>query len=177
MEEKKGQRKKILRESFITILVLAVLAPGLAASERRGAEVVVTKNDGTVIRGELLAVKGTDLLIMDESASGGVSVSLTDAMLVKVVNRGKVGLILGGALIGGSLGGGLGYAVESGHHEPLSGIDKAAGAIVGGGIGLLAGGIVGVVLSSSKELPVIGTDPNSVNQMASQLRRLARDRS
>jgi hypothetical protein len=180
MKEKKGRRKGILgivRVSSAVVLVLALLAPGLVAQERRGAILVVTKNDGTVVRGELLAVKGTDLLIMDKSAQVGVSVSLADANLVKVVKRGKAVWILTGALVGGAVGGGLGYASQAGNHEFLSDIDKAAWAIGGAGAGILAGGIVGLVAGASKKFPIVDSDPNSLNLIASRLRKMAKDKS
>ena len=177
MKAKERQYKGILRESLIVILVLALLAPALAAQEKRGAQIVVTKNDGTVFQGELLAVRGTDLLIMAGSTPGGVSVSLADAKLVKVIKQGKAWTIVGGAFIGGLLGGALGYAVESGHQEFMSDIDKAAGAAVGAGIGLVSGGLVGMLISSNKKIPVVSTDPESVSQAAARLRKVARDRS
>ena len=178
MKEKRGQRKRILRilkESSAVVLVLALLAPVLMAKERRGAQLVVTRNDGKVVRGELLAVKGTDLLIM--TALGEVSVRLAEAKLVKAVKRAKAGRILTGVLLGGVAGGALGYASQAGNHKFLSGIDKAAWTIAGGGIGILAGGIIGLVAVPSEKFPIVNSDPNSLNLIASQLRKMARDKS
>ena len=167
----------ILRVPLAVVLVLGLLAPALGAQERKGAEIAVAKNDGVVVKGELLAVKGTDLLIMDGPTPGGVSVSLADAKLVTVVKRGKAGVILAGALVGGGVGAAAGYGVESGQHGFLSSLPKAAGTLVGGGLGLVAGLLVGALVSSNKTIAVVGTDPISVGRVAAQLRPLARDRS
>jgi hypothetical protein len=166
-----------LRESSTVILVLALLAPVLVAKERRGAQLVVTKNDGRVVRGELLAVKGTDLLIMAELALERVSVSLADAKVVKVVKRAKAGGIITGVLIGGVVGAAVGSASQAGNHEFLSGIDKAAWTIAGAGIGILAGGIIGLVAGSREKFTIVGSNPNSLNLIASQLRKFAKDKS
>jgi len=176
MKRRKGRLKGRLAASVIPIMVLALLAPRLAADESRGAQVVVTRNDGILVRGELLAVKGTDLLIMEGSARGGVSVSLAEVKLVTVVKRGKAGLILGGVLLGGAAGGGLGAAVESGQHGFMSGVGKEARTRAGAVLGVLVGGLLGVAMCSNKEFPVDGASPDSVNVVASKLRPLARDR-
>jgi hypothetical protein len=133
MKKENRRGKGFLRPLFVVILSLASLAPLLDAKERRGAQLAISKKDGTVVKGELLAVKEENLLIMDGSTPGGVTVSLKDALLVKVIKQGKAALILGGVFIGGAIGGATGYAIESGQHGFLSGLAKAAGAGIGAG--------------------------------------------
>jgi len=167
----------MLRGFLAPILVLALLVPALSGKEGRGAQVAVTKSDGTVVRGELLAVRGTDLLIMDKSTPGGISVSLANAKLVRVVKRGKAAIILGGVALGGAAGAGLGYTIDSGDNSPLSGIGRAAWAAGGGAIGVLAGGVFGWIIASDEKFPIVASDPNSLKTTAFRLHRLARDRS
>jgi hypothetical protein len=162
---------------FIIALCLALLVPVLDAKERRGTQLVISKRDGVVVQGELLAVKEENLIIMDESTPGGVTVSLRDARLVKVVKQGKAGPILGFALLGGFVGGATGYAVGSGHDGFLSDIDKVAGGAIGAGIGIVAGGLVGIVAGSNKTFTIANADPASIRNVIDHLRPLARDRS
>jgi len=176
MNVKSCQQKGMLRGTLSAVLVLALLAPALWAQASRGAEVVVMKRDRAVIKGELLSVKGTDLLIMDRSTPGGVSVALGDVVEIKVIKRAKVGKVVGGALIGGAAGAGGGYLAESNRHGFLSGIDKAAGFLIGGGIGIVVGGLAGLAMTSDKEIMVAGTDPQSVSVAAARLRHYARGR-
>ena len=179
MGDKRGQAKGvwrgIFREALSAILVLALLTPSLAAKARRGAEIIVNKNDGTIVRGELLAVKGTQLLIMDGLAGGGISVSLADAKLVKVVN--PAGFAIGFlAVVGGGVAGGfIGHAAGTHSKNTIAG--PAIGTALGAGIGAGAGLIVGLVAGSGKKLKIAGTDSDSVEKAAARLRPLARDRS
>jgi len=181
MNDKKGQRKGILnralREPLAVILVLALLTPGLAAKERRGAQLVVTKKDKTVIKGELLAVREENFLIMDGSTSDAISVSVADIAFVKVVNRAKGALILAGVAVGGAGGGILGYQIGAGNHELFYQIGAGVGALVGFGMGGFVGGLVGAIAGASKDYILVNQDPGAVRKVVDHLRTLAKDRS
>jgi hypothetical protein len=172
------QRKGILRESLAVILVLALLAPGLAAGERRGNDVIVTKNDGKVVAGELLAVKGTDLLIMDGSTSAGITASLADVKSVKVIKNSKflkgvgLGLLIGapiGALVGAASG-----KTNPGWFEVTPGQGAVLGAVFFGGLSALVGGVFGAVAGTDKNVHV---NSQASAELAYELRKYARDRS
>jgi hypothetical protein len=174
-------KRKILERGAFTSRILAafaaacflplLLAPALEAKERRGSEIVVTKLDGTVVAGELLEVRGADLLVLDSSARTGVTLSLTEAASVKVVKRNRMLVIMGAAILGGAAGGGVGWAAQDKWPGVISGTKIAAGAVVGGA----AGGIVAAILTSGKKVRIDRSDPESVSQAAAQLRLLARN--
>jgi hypothetical protein len=69
MRTRSRQRKGIVKESLSAALIVALLAPALGAGERRGAQVIVTKREGGILEGELLAVKGLDLVLLDTEPS------------------------------------------------------------------------------------------------------------
>ena len=177
MKKENRRAKGFLRTLFVVILSLAFLAPVLGAKEKRGAELVISKKDGAVVKGELLAVKEEDLIIMDESTPGGVTVSLKDARSVKVVKHGQTVLVLGSAFIGGAIGAATGYATQTGQHGLLAGYLKGPAAGIGAGIGVLAGALVGAMIGSDKTLKIANADPGSIRSVIDQLRPLARDRS
>jgi hypothetical protein len=182
MKTKRGQRKGVwgcvLRGPFSIILVLALLAPGLAAGERRGAQVVVIKKDGKIVQGELLAVKGTDLLIMDLLTSAAVTENLTNISSVDKVE--KKSNWLPGMIIGVLAGGAVGALVEqSKNYQNLNAADKypkgqvtIAGAV---GFGLLGAYIGGRI--KAKAIKVERTDPEYLAGVAAKLKNLARERS
>ncbi len=177
MKEENRRAKGFLKTLVVVILSLAFLAPVLGAKEKRGAELVISKKDGAVVKGELLAVKEENLIIMDESTPGGVTVSLKDARSVKVIKHGKGGLILGGALIGGAIGAAAGYASQTGQHGFLAGYFKGPAAGLGAGIGGLAGIFAGAWAGSDKTLKIANGDSGSIRNVIDKLRPLARDRS
>jgi len=84
-------------------LITALLFSPLAGMDEYGANVVVTKKDGTLARGQLLAVKRDALVVSaSETATGGsVSIAIEDIGNVKVnaksVGKGILGVVLIGA--------------------------------------------------------------------------------
>ena len=84
------------------VLVLAcilVLPLGLTAQERKGANLLIVKLDGEQVRGELIAVKESSLLLLSESGAD-VSVDVKEIKVITIVKKSKA-----------LLGAGLGYAI------------------------------------------------------------------
>ena len=131
-------------KKFISLFLafsLVMLSVNLYAKERRGAKLIVTKLDGQLIEGELIAVKPNSLLLLDTEGKD-VSVGIADIKVIRVVKKSKVGLGAGiGLLIGVVPGALIGYRV---------GMRTSEGAIWGGVIGGLAttliGGFIGMSL-------------------------------
>lgn len=88
------------------VLVAALIfsPAGLAAQERRGADLVVTTQDGTRVSGELVAVKADSLLLL----SGGRDVSIPEAEIgsVRIVRTPPIGFlsVAGFLLASGAVG-------------------------------------------------------------------------
>ena len=62
---------------FLVFSVLALSVP-LAAKERKGADLIIQRTDGTQVRGELIAVKASSLLLLDRDTGSDVSVDIGD---------------------------------------------------------------------------------------------------
>jgi len=157
------------------LLALALLAPGLMAKGKRGAEIYVSRRDGKVVQGELLAVKGTDLIIMDGSNAAGVTESLADVEYIdKVGKKSKwlTGMVIG--IVSGTL---IGAAVSPKNIDPNAddvAVDKGGGAFVGAiGFGLL-GAYIGSTIKD-KAVKVERTDPDYLAGIAAKLKKWARD--
>jgi hypothetical protein len=179
MNDKKGQRKGILnralREPLAVILVLALLTPGLAAKERRGAEVVLVLRNDTVIQGELLAVKGTDLILLRGSTSAEATESLVNIQSVdRVAKRSKW---LTGMVIGAITGAVIGEAATPMHPDPNAddvSLTKGEAALIGAlGYGLVGAAIGGVI--KEKAVKIEKTDPEYLAGIAAKLKTWARD--
>ena len=51
--------------SLFLIFSLVILSGNITAQEKKGAKLVVTKNDGQQVTGELITVKKDSLLLLD----------------------------------------------------------------------------------------------------------------
>jgi hypothetical protein len=178
--DSRGRWDKGSRKALAVILVLALLAPGLTAKEKRGHDVLVTMKDGKSVSGELLAVKGTDLIIMDGSTAAGITASLADVRSVKVIKNSKFLKGVGwGFIIGAPLGALIGAA--SGKSNPgWFEVTPAQGAVLGaislGTISALVGGVFGAAAGADQNIPVSQAGAGGLASIAGQLRPFARDR-
>ncbi len=175
------QQKGILRETLSAVLLLALLAPGLCAKEQRGHDVVVVKKDGTAVQGELLAVKGTDLLVME--GTQGVTVGLAEVRTVKVIKTSK---FLKGMGTGFLYGGIAGVTIGALAYDPSQrgwffmpdtrGQSALWGGVSLGIFGALFGGVVGALSGIDKTVTMGDSSAPALSKVASELRRYARDR-
>ena len=121
---------------------LLLLPADLSAKQKRGAEVVITRLDGSQVRGELIAVKPDSLLLLSESTD--VAVGLADIKTVRLVRRSRaLPLAIGGFVVGAATGAYVvSRDVEDRNTETTllaSGLFGGAAAAIGTGIGLALG--------------------------------------
>lgn len=128
---------KAVASAITAIAVAALLAApaGLAAKERRGALILLTKVDGTQVKGELISVRPESLLVR----SGGEAFTIPRPKIqsVTILRRSRMA---SGALEGFTIGAlwgvvlGVARGPDSIHGHPAIPIGAA-----GGGLGLIIG--------------------------------------
>ena len=113
--------------SALLVVSLLIFSADLPSKEKRGAALVVQKNDGQVLKGELIAVKENSLLLL--SAEGAdVSVDIKDIDIIKIVRKKQVLKWAGIGLLGGALTGVL--AGSLGSNESDSFFSKSEMALI-----------------------------------------------
>jgi len=137
---------KTARFGTTALVVFTLIAPaGLAAKERRGADLVVTTLDGTLVSGELIAVKPDSLLLLAAGAAD-LSVPLGDIHTVRIVRRSRSRSF---ALIGAALGFvGCGTATYVMVDEAVYDSKAKMGLLIGA-LGAGAGAIIGSLAGSA----------------------------
>ena len=138
----------------VLVIWILVMPGGLAAGGRRGANLVITRLDGTRVSGELVAVKPGSLLLLTGNARDA-SVDLSDIKSVRIMRRSKAGLFAGIAGAAGLVGGALAGLSAWDDEE-----DQAAyGVIAGlyfGAIGVVSGLLVGAAQGIDSNFTVAG---------------------
>jgi hypothetical protein len=135
--------------AVVLMIGLLGLPAGLSAKQRRGADLIVTKLDGALVSGELIAVRPDSLLLLSNSRD--LSIPLAEVQIVRIVRRSRIWPYAG---IGGAIGlAGMGLLVASGGNDVDYGTEKI---LLGGGIGVLAGAIAGFVKGVDPVFPVAG---------------------
>lgn len=163
-------------------VVLSFAMSSAAKEKKQGAELVVQEKDGHIIKAELLAVKGRDLILMDFSSFSEMRVGIDDVRSIRIVKKSKLfkGLALG-FLIGGGSGAFISFmaAMENKSSEGWISFRPTAreyvlaitslsvlGAAIGGGFGALTG--------TDESVEMEGKAPQEIDAILIKLDRKAR---
>jgi len=160
--------------SLFLVFSIICLYGNLYAKERRGADLVIQKSDGQQIKGELIAVKESSLLLLEHDSGADATCVVGEIKTTTIVKKSKRGK---GALYGfglGAIGGGLagGLLVEP---EESTRVNNALfGVIFLGAIGALTGLIVGGFLGKDKTIQIEGKSEAEIKRILDDLRKKAR---
>jgi hypothetical protein len=150
--------KKVLNNlRFWQVAALAIgvlIAQPAFAKERQGSLLRIVRNDGTTVTGELIAVRGNSLLLVEEHSAEGMSISFTEIRNLDIVREtqavgGAVIGLLGGTLLGACVGYLVTPSSPSSWLFPAN-FGKAIAAGRGAGIGSLAGLAFGTIIGASR---------------------------
>jgi hypothetical protein len=175
------KRKAFASKSALAgFLITVLLLPGIElASEKKTGNVLVLKmKDGQVGKGELLAVKGDRLILMDPDTLTDANIGIGDIARIKVVKKSKFLLGLGiGWLPGAAIGAAIGHS--KGDDKPgwfsFTAETKAfADGLVGGLLGALFGGAIGAALSADESIDTGSLSPQEWDKVLNRLKDFAR---
>ncbi len=155
------------------VLVMVLAGMPLAARERRGSTVEVNLTDGRMVKGELLAVKGHDLIIHDAAKDTGFTVPIEMVSAVRLKRRSKVLAGIGIGFIGG-----MGVGVAMAGSRGGDSCERTGPAIAGlmcWGAATLIGGWAGGILSLPEEMTTNGREPVQIEAYLRRLRMHARN--
>jgi len=152
------------------LLVLFSLPAPLLAREKRGADLVVTKLDGSQVSGELIAVKRDSLLLLGLDGKDE-SVGVADIAIIRIVRRSKAwqGLLYG--FVPGAVGGAIWGSLNT-YMGVLGGI--IGGLVVGAASGLV-GFAAGAGAGLDSEISLTGLHESAVSKILAKLNRQARE--
>jgi len=150
----------------------------LGKTKGHGVELHLFMKDGHEQAGELIGVKENCLILCQSGID--FSVDIKELKMIKVLKKAHAvqGAIMG--LVIGAVAGGVGGAVylSGGGDDEWANFHRIILTIIasaaGGGIGFLAGGIVGALQGIDETIKVEGRPEAEIDQILSKLRRRAR---
>lgn len=169
-------KKIILAALFIA--VVAFPSHSYSKVKKHGAELLIQKKDGQRIKGELLTVKGSNLLLKDSSSLSGLTLDIGEINSIQVVKKSKLFQGLGyGLLIGGGSGAFVGFM--SGDDKPgwfsMTAQQKALlGAIGLGILGASLGGICGAIKGIDESIEMEGRSTEEIMLILKKLNSSSR---
>jgi len=136
----------------VLLFVITLCLSNAYAKDKKGADLVIEKKGGQRLQGELLAVKGSRLLILDSSSASSGELDINEIERIQVVKRPR---IFSGLGLGSLLGGLAGLSIE-GFSWDL-GTFALAGASLGAIIGFVQGTdeLLEMAGKSAKEMKII----------------------
>jgi hypothetical protein len=156
----------------VLALMMLVLPRALSARERRGADLIITRQDGRRVQGELIAVKPDALVLLTLDAKDE-SVMLAEIKSIKILRRSKAWQGVLGGLLAGAVGGAI-WGVSTASDE----WGVAGGAFLGGlavmGPASLLGLMAGMGAGLDDEIDLAGLPVSEMNRILAKLSRQAR---
>ncbi len=166
--------KKSLALAMALLGIISSVCAPLAAVGRRGSAIELLMIDGSRISGELLAVRGCDLILFDSPRRRGCTVAIERVAVVKLKKRSKV---LSGLAVGFIGGLGAGTLIARSRHGG-EGYEQTGAALLGlfcwGGATLI-GGVAGAMRGRPEEMRVVGREAVPLADCLRILRSHARD--
>jgi hypothetical protein len=173
-------QEKDMKPSRAAVVVLVLsglflaLPSGLPAKERRGAEIIVTRLDGSGIKGELIAVKPDSLLLLSEGKD--VSIGRADVHTVVIIRKSQAGLL---AAVGGAAGAAAGVVLGLNWNFEAISDSRAGGAVFGGAAigagGALLGYLAGQLTGRDPSFTVAGRQEADAARFWTRLKALSRE--
>ena len=161
--------------SLFLVFSILLLSGNLYAKERKGVDLIIQKKDGTQVRGELIAVKQTSLLLLERESGADVTVDIVDAQVITIEKRQILEWTAAGLLVGTGVGYLIGNSIESSGKYTLDlGIGSAIGAIIGSAIGLVGGVVVGLSTKGAKKIQINNKSDSEIQEILEKLRKKAR---
>jgi len=160
--------------SLFLIFSLVILSGNIMAQEKNGAKLVVMKNDGQQVTGELITVKKDSLLLLETETQSDLSVDIKDVNTIKIIKKKPMlGMGLGGLMLGAVARGVMHSNLEKDEDDPAFApkVHKTfTWAGIGGAIGIVAGAILGM----NKTIRIQGRSDSEIISALEDLSKKAR---
>jgi hypothetical protein len=161
-----SKSKRFIVTILTFVMFMALVQPTLlTAEERRGSTVEVTMTDGSLVKGELLAVKTDALLIYDQAAGQGNSIDLQQVVQVKVMKKSK---FLRGMFTGLAVGMVIGSDPEKNVHIDYYWLKTWLNCAI-------IGGLLEALTSADKKFTLAEVSPEIRQKKLEWLERFARE--
>ena len=161
--------------ALFLVFSLMMLSMNLYA-KKRGAKLIITRNDGIQFKGELILVK-KNFLLMFAREGKDVSVDIKDIEKIVIVKKSKARLVAGaGGLIGIYAGGYIGYSYAKAHYYDFVLGVAFVGALIGSVIGSVIGRLIGKSAIPDKVILIEGMTDQEIQEALDYLRKKARIR-
>ena len=171
------KRKKLVL-LLVVISIVSLITNSYSKEKKHGAQLLIQKKDGQIIKAELLAVKDNKLILMDSVSLSGITIDITATKSIRIMKKSKIFQGIGyGLLTGGGSGALIGLL--SGNDSPglfsMTAGQKAL--LLGLGLGILGapiGGIWGAVAGIDESVVLEGKSPKEMKPILKKLNSKSR---
>ncbi len=162
---------------FFFLMSFLFLLSFSEAGTKQGAMIVVQKNNGRQIQGELIAVRKKSLILLDSESGIDASVDVGEIEIVHVLKGPKTGLgAISGFLVGGAIGSVAASKTSNCGECPHSFGRNILGGVLVGGLGALVGALIGSTAGNNEIIIIQGLSQEELNVELERLRSKSRIR-
>ncbi len=158
----------------LVIIISLVALSGDLYARKEGASLTIQRTDGQPIRGELIAVKESSLLVMDSVTLNDLTIDIKDIKVITIHRESKFWRGVGFGFLMGSMGAMLATAfIRADWMMDTPGGVVTYGAI-GGAAGAIAGGLIGKGAGVDITIEIEGKSDSEIEEILETLRSQAR---
>ncbi|NIM91467.1 MAG: hypothetical protein GTO17_11025 [Candidatus Aminicenantes bacterium] len=159
--------------ALVIIISVVALSGGLYA-KKKGADLTLQRTDGQILRGELIAVKESSILVMEAVTLNDLTIDIKDVKLITIHRESKFWRGAGFGFLMGSMGAMLATAfIRADWMMDTPGGVVTYGAI-GGAVGAIAGGLIGKGTGVDITIEIEGKSDAEIEEILETLRSKAR---
>jgi hypothetical protein len=159
--------------SLLLVFFIFLLSGNMFAKERKGADLIIRKIDGTQVRGELIAVKEKSLLLVERNSGVDYSININEIKTARIHKNSLLPVTIG-LTSGIAVGMGVGYAIEQAEVFATTGFNMNWGpfflAMTIASIGL----IIGVLMGTDDTFQFEGMSKSEIQMILEKLSKKAR---
>lgn len=159
--------------SLFLVFSMLVLSRNVFATEKKGADLIILKTDGTEIRGELIAVKEKSLLLVERNSGIDYSININEIKITRIHKNSLLPVTIG-LTAGIVIGMGVGSAIEQAKVFAPTGFDMNFGPLFLA-LGIASIGLtIGVLMGTDKTFQFEGMSKSETQESLKKLSKKAR---
>lgn len=167
---RKGKNVIVMVASF---MIFFLVVDSFAKERKHGAELLIQKKDGIILKTELLAVKETNLILMDSTSMSGIALDINEIKRIQILKKSKFFQGLGyGFLIGAGYGALLGFLSGDGFFSAEE--SALIGGLASGIMAAPVGGICGAVEGIDESVILEGKSQEEIKLILDKLKAKSR---
>jgi len=157
--------------SLFLVFSILLLSGNVFAKEKKGADLIILKTDGTKVRGELIAVKANSLILIERRSGADVPIKISEIKTARIHKNSLLPTTIG---LSAGLATGFGVIAATAPKEQSFAEPWDLGPAMAGLVIAALGLTIGIVAGTDKTFLIEGKSDSETQEILKELSKKAR---